>query len=372
MAQFTVNLEGGGQIVVNASSPQAAMENAGSPSGAYVTSGSYTGGPGQPTGAQPAPSTPAPTPGNNPTQANLDATQLILGQAQQAAYQAYLNAKLNLDTDELAFKKATQAFQNAISEAQLTGTYQGQATLAGQAQQFNQQQALAGLYGQAYSGFGQVPAGAQTLAAQLQAANQLGTYQGQQTLAAQLQAANLLGTYQGQQTLAAQGQAFNQALAAQQEARARETAQQNTAQQYLNLLSQLQGPSNYFKYQNVLGSTPQGMSDLVRAAAGQYVPGTGATTGVQPTAMTLQSLVGDVGGANAAANAQAQQALQGLPAPNQIAAQSWNALTPSQKQLLVAAYQQQGWNADDVTALFQQSLPKYATSAPQVGAFKLV
>src|SRR5436190_97785 len=61
--------------------------------------------------------------------ANLSAAQLLLNQAQQAAYQACLSARLNLDTDDLAFKKATQAFQNTISVANTTGYYEGNPTL---------------------------------------------------------------------------------------------------------------------------------------------------------------------------------------------------------------------------------------------------
>ena len=63
-----------------------------------------------------------------------------------AAQQAYLNAKLNLDTEDLAFKKAQQTWQNTfdtkkqefeqgISAAGVTGTYNGAPTLAAQAEQ---------------------------------------------------------------------------------------------------------------------------------------------------------------------------------------------------------------------------------------------
>src|SRR5215831_2923679 len=72
--------------------------------------------------------TATPGPSSTGTGANLQAAQLLLNNAQQAAYQAYLNSKLSLDTDQLAFQKATQAFQNEINKAAVTGMYQGQPT----------------------------------------------------------------------------------------------------------------------------------------------------------------------------------------------------------------------------------------------------
>jgi hypothetical protein len=34
-------------------------------------------------------------------------------------------------------------------------------------------------------------------------------------------------------------------------------------------------------------------------------------------------------------------------------------------------YEGAGWNKDDVTALMNQSLPKYATNTPTAGTFRL-
>ena len=60
-----------------------------------------------------------------------------------------------------------------------------------------------------------------------------------------------------------------------------------------------------------------------------------------------------------------------LVAPNQMAPQTWNALTPSQQQMLLGTWESQGYTKDDAQALFTQSLPKYATQTPASGSFKL-
>lgn len=255
---------------------------------------------------------------SGPMSANLQATQQILNDAQQKAYQAYLNARLNLDTDTLAFQKAQQAFNETVTQAGLTGTYQGMPTQA--ALQF--------------------------------AATNFGTW-GMPTT--------------GQQTLASQEQAYTQWLRAQQEARAQEALQQQTAQGYLQMMANLRGPADWAQYQKVLGATPGGLSDLVRAAAGQYIPGGGATTGVQPTPVSLQSFVGQSTG-----TPQDTSAMNTLVAPNQMAPQTWNALTPSQQQMLLGTWQSQGYTQEDAKQLFQQSLPKYATGGAGAGSFKLV
>jgi hypothetical protein len=86
--------------------------------------------------------------------------------------------------------------------------------------------------------------------------------------------------------------------------------------------------------------------------------------------MSLQNPYGGGGGTsygdfmNAASN---------LVAPNQIAPQSYNAMTDTQKQLMQSMYAQQGYAPTDVGQLFNQSLPKYAAGGGQTtGSFKLV
>jgi|SRR5215467_845654 len=190
-------------------------------------------------------------------------------------------------------------------------------------------------------------------------------------------------------------QAFNQQQFQAQQA---QLAQQNT-QNYLQLLSNLRGPADWAKYQQVLGSTPQGMRDLYAAAMGQYMPGGGATTGVAPQAVDLGTMQQQVAGYNPQAQAsggqvwgsgigvggnqatgdQAQQATgngtnmwgANLPAPNQISAQSWNNFTPSQQQMLLGQYEAAGWDKNDVQALYNQSLPKYGTNTSTAGTWRL-
>jgi hypothetical protein len=387
MPTYTVPIPGGGEYHVNASSQQAAYENVGmqAPSGGGGggtsapassgggTSGSYntvngiqtaasmeqqlraagwgggedvatayartTGGPvtAASGGGAPAAPSPAGTPPANQTGANIQAGQLLLQQAQQAAYQAYLNAKLALDTDQEAYQKAAQAAATEIAQAGVTGTYQGQ----------------------------------QTQAAIRQAADIA-----QQQAATMLSQANAFGTWgtptQGQQTLAANQQAYQQQLDAQKQALAQWQAQQTASQNYLTMMAGLRGPADYAQYQKVLGSTPGGLKDLAAAAAGQYIPGGGATTGVQPQAVTMQSFLGSATGQQpATSDTSGQAAMNSLVAPNQMAPQTWNALTPSQQQMLLGTWESQGYTKDDAQALFNQSLPKYATQSVGAGQFKL-
>ena len=149
---------------------------------------------------------------------------------------------------------------------------------------------------------------------------------------------------------------------------ASQAQKQTTAQNYLTLLSGLRGPADYAKYNTVLGATPGGMKDLVAAAAGQYIPGGGATTGVAPTPVTLQNFVGSATGSQ---DPSAQAALNSLVAPNQMAPQTWNSLSPSQQQMLLGTWEAQGYNKDDAQALFNQSLPRYSANTPTSGSFKL-
>jgi hypothetical protein len=265
---------------------------------------------------------------------------MALQAASNAAQQAYLNAKLNLDTEDLALRKAQQAWTETVQRAGLTGIFEGQPT-------FPAMQYYANTFG-----YWNQPAINQPTQGTLR------------------QQAELFGAYgepqPGQQTLAALQQRFGQALAAQQEARAAQAQQQQQAQAYLNLMANLRGPADWAKYQQVLGATPGGMRDLVAAAMGQYIPGGGATTGVQPTPVSLQSVQQQIASGGGTAGQ-----LSGLPAPNQLAPQSWANLTPSQQELLLGAYEAQGWNKDDVRALFSQSLPRYASNAPMAGTFRL-
>ncbi|HYW88831.1 MAG TPA: hypothetical protein VFB50_13740 [Chloroflexota bacterium] len=302
------------------------------------------------------------------TGANLTAAQMLLNSAQQAAYQAYLDAKLHLDTDTEAYQKAAQEAATKIAEAGVTGTYNGMPTQAAikQAADLAAQQAQTMLsYATTFGTWGTPTQGEQTLAAQKQATDLSQQY------------ASTYGQYympgtaptQGQTTLAQQQQAYQQWLDAQKQSLAQWTAQQSAAQNYLTMMAGLRGPADYMKYQQVLGATPGGMKDLVAAAAGQYIPGGGATTGVAPTPVSLQNFLGSA--TSTPTDTSGQAAMQSLVAPNQMAPQTWNALTPSQQQMLLGTWESQGYTKEDAQALFNQSLPKYAAGAPSAGQFKL-
>ena len=66
-----------------------------------------------------------------------------------------------------------------------------------------------------------------------------------------------------------------------------------------------------------------------------------------------------------------QQQQYNLPAPNQIAAQSWNNMAPSQQQMLLGQYEANGWDKNDVQALYNQALPKYAQNQGGAGTWRL-
>lgn len=395
--------------------------------------------------------------------------------ADQAARAAYNTSMLNNEGDKIALEKAKFAWQQKLDESKQTGMWNGQWNNP-------QEQWFTSEFGQWFGPGGEPGVGAQTLSAQDQAARIAGNWsgmfgqyyapgtapeQGTQTQAAQQQAANIAaqqagltgwlyspagqamgiggpGGAAGQpvQTLAGNEQQYTQALRTMQEQRAAQAQGQTQAQAYLDLLSRLRGPADWAKYQQVLGSTPGGMRDLVAAAMGQYIPGGGATTGVQPQAVSLQSMMGDVSGqpytgqgggqlnmpnvyqggqgaygmgvqqpyqqqtgwqpAGGQAGGQQggyampqqgqtwgsgigvgqqqptpeqqQQGLGGgtnMPAPNQVAAQSWKNLAPSQQQLMLGMWEGQGYDKNDVTALMSQALPKYATNSPTAGTWRM-
>jgi hypothetical protein len=240
---------------------------------------------------------------------------------------------------------SNKAIQAASPNGQLPnqGPGQGQETLTAQQQYWQQAQDMSTLYGQYYA-----PS----------APGQTGQ-------------AGVNAPQAGQQTLAANEQAYTQWLRAQQQADTEWQNQQTASNNYLTLLSGLRGPADWAQYQKVLGATPQGTRDLVAAAAGQYIPGGGATTGVQPQAANLNTLYNQATGANTSSQQDLTQMQGALVAPNQMAPQTWNALQPSQQQMLLGVWESQGYNKDDAANLFKQQLPKYATSGAGVGSFRL-
>lgn len=269
-----------------------------------------------------------------------DAIQNAIQAANNSAQMAYYNNRLALDRDEfnfmsqmekdkLAFEKAKQAWYEGFQQSQLDWEKEsfGQ-QIAWDKDKFGQEMAWdKDKFGQQI-GFEKEKWG-----------QQFGLEQG-----------DLTGYYNGQATLG------------------REQMQNQTSLGYLNLIGQLRGPQDYFQYLKVLNSTPQGLRDLVNASAGTYTMGGygGANQGAQTQAASLAGVLGDVASGGAAQTAQMQQALGGLPRPNQINAANYNQMAPTQKALLYGAYEAQGYRPEDVEAIYKKSLPKYG--GPSAGA----
>lgn len=175
------------------------------------------------------------------------------------------------------------------------------------------------------------------------------------TMAGIAQQADLTGMYNGKPTFA------------------REQYETGEMNNLLSLQAGLRGPENYAQYLKVLGSTPQGMRDVVNAAAGRFqMPSTsGMTPGQQTNAADVQSLLRDVTSGGAAAQADWSSALSGgLPAPNQISLQNWSKMMPTQQKMLLSAYEGQGWDTNDVMKQLQQASPVGAVGGGTTGTFK--
>lgn len=219
-----------------------------------------------------------------------------------------------------------------VTQAGVTGTYQGAPTL----QALNQAANFLGTY-----------QGQPTLQAQNQAANFLGTYQGAPTLQAQLQAAQLLGTYQGQQTLQAQQQYFGENL---------QTAQ---------LAASLQ--ANPFRQQQVLGQAQRILAGQPSAsfAAPNVVAGVGTAGGNTQGGMGyLQQIVDDI--KNPGANqTTADQFLANTPTPNKIDSASFLRSAPSTQNIVLQAMNEKyGIDPNDALTQIKNTLPQF--TAPSI------
>lgn len=239
-------------------------------------------------------------------------------QAKQAAALAYQDWLQRTHDDEQAFQHAQQTYENTWNEKMFG--YQQQ----------KDQWAL-----QQSAGYFDVNG------------------QRQQTLAGIAQEAGLTGQYQGKPTFA------------------REQYETNTAQNLLSLQAGLRGPANYSQYLKVLGSTPQGMRDVVNAAAGRFqLPSTsGVTPGQQTRPADVQSLLNDVTSGGASQQAEWTNALSGgLPNPNQFNLANYSKMAPTQQKMLMSAYEGEGWDPADVQHMITQSSPVGTGGA--YGSFK--
>ena len=272
------------------------------------------------------------------------------------------DAKFGLDTRQ--FEEGIRQYnQNyLISQAGLTGTYQGQPTLP----------ALQS-YAQLFGTYGAPQPGQQTLEAQNQAANFLGTYQGAPTLQAQLQAANLLGTYRGQQTLQAQQQAFQQGIEAAgltglYQGNPTLQAQQQAYQQGLGVVQTAASlQANPFRQQQVLGQAGRLLAGnpVPGFTAPNVVSGVGTAGGNQQGGLGyLNQIIEDI--RNPTPNqTMADQFIANTPTPNKINSQSFLNASPSTQNILLQAMQEKyGIDPNDALQQIKNTLPAF--QAPNI------
>jgi hypothetical protein len=302
--------------------------------------------------------------------------------ADQAARLAYTSWQMRTGDEQLAMQKAQQAWTQTFQEHQAQASYLG--TYGGQQTQQAQQQAFAQEMSRAQFQFQQDQA---ALAQRLAEAGLTGTYQGQATMAklqqdfnmkmtelqSRMTEAGLTGTYNGAETQQAQQQRWMQGNTEQQQ-------QASNSLALLGLQAGLQGPRDWAKYQQLSANTPGGLQQMLGGFAGQYgFAGSGAQG--TPGAATLQSRTQDLlsGGQLGQGGQQqtAQPAYAGgspeqngyaLPAPNQINLRNWQAASPSQQQMLLGGYEAAGFYGPDVERQIAMSAPRYTGPATtQVG-----
>jgi hypothetical protein len=190
---------------------------------------------------------------------------------------------------------------------------------------------------------------------------------------------------------------------------AREENQNQTTLGLLNTEAGLGGPQNYLKYARVLNGTPQGLRDILNAAAGRFnlpafgggaapnYTGQGSAIGTAPNASAGGGAVNpdgslnpmavaknipysptaggsrgsvDMGQASLASLADAQNNPGaytpsaadlggGLVNPNQINVNNFTRMSPTQRAMDIATYQDQGWNADDIRSAINAAAGRY-------------
>lgn len=230
--------------------------------------------------------------------ANIQAAQLAAQVANMAAQLEFQKQRMTLlelpqfqfmsqmQIDELAFKKAEAAYARALQEATLTGTYNGQPTLAWLTEQarmtgvLNGQQTLEGKLNDAQIAQMNKAIEVQTHQMLLED-EKFGfererwgaefTYQMQKELRDYgLNQAGVTGYFNGQSTLA------------------REQMEGQQANQYLSLMASLQ--SNPFKQARVLANTPNGMRSIADAWAGKFQMAGQTGVGTGPGAPQMADL----------------------------------------------------------------------------------
>jgi hypothetical protein len=352
----------------------------------------------------PTPSAPGTNPLGNMEQFNLGAAQLQQTAAQQAAYQAYLNKRMELidmpgvqlEKDKLALQAAQEKYTEVIGTANITGF---------------------------------MPDGTPTFASKQWTTSETGNIDGQRTMAGQLQDSTLTGKFNGQDT--EDTRRFNEQNALQTRDRdlAARTQQSNEAMEAMKLQASMRGPRNAFQQQAVnQGLNDSGLSRSVDAIAGRYTPALGGPSFAAPQSATLGSQVQDMhtnmsgqvqpfvmsngnqgpltsvelaqgtqqaqqqaqtnaGGAMTGSsqytpyNAQQYQQQQtaqnmqpntsiadyqnALVAPNKIVGRNWAQLGTDDREFLTGAYETTGRSANDLNDSIARGMPQF--KAPKYG-----
>ena len=241
------------------------------------------------------------------------------------------NANFGLDTQK--FQDDVRRFNEnlQISQAGLTGTYQGTPTQAGLLKAQNIAAQNAGL-----TGYYVLPNGLVQ-----------GTGPGQETLAAQAQYAGLYGNagqapIPGQTTLAAQQQAYAQQMGA------------------INAAAALQ--ANPFRQAQVIGQAGRVLQGLPTAGfqAPNVVTGVGTVGGNTQGGMGyLQQLIDDIKSPQANQTT-AQSWLDATPTPNKIDSASFLRSTPTTQNLILQSMQEKyGLDPQDSLKQIQNTLPQF-------------
>ncbi len=276
--------------------------------------------------------------------------------AQQAAYQLYLNNKL-VTVDQLA-AEADKAYKEAdvrlreseqrnglaLAVAELTGIYNGQQTLAGQQQQFQQGMDVATLVG--------------SLRGPANAFQQQNVLHGLNASGMSNAIDNITGSRFGAAFQAPQAAPVPMSLS--------------------SVAADIRAGGN-LTYGGQQQQAPSGMD---QAPVGGLPPRAGGLPGQQPVAGPVaqgpmgqpaapqqnpQSLYAMTGLPDPAMLQQQQgpQAvntqgmLNALPNPNQIVGREWNKLPGSSQQFLLSGYEAKGFSADDVQEQIRRGLPQF-------------
>jgi hypothetical protein len=339
---------------------------AGGSYGLYSDPG-YNGPPPATGGA--APSGPAPATGAQPTVSPSSSQQLasginsLLGAIASGNKQAFdeavrqFNATFGLDKDK--FNEAIRQFnQNyLISEAGVTGTYQGQQTQQAQLQAANiaaQQAGMTGYYQAPVqpvnpNAFYQQDAATQALYNQYHGANAAADWARDATAALQQQAA----AGPGVPTMAREQQTYAQQMGV------------------ASLASQLQ--ANPFRQQQVLGQASRilGGQPVAGFQAPGVVAGVGTAGGNQQGGLGyLQQMIDDI--KNPTPNqTTADQFLQQTPTPNKIDSTSFLRAAPSTQNILLQAMQEKyGIDPNDALTQIKNTLPQFQAPTTTFGTIK--